>query len=203
MKTHFNILNIFGKKTFLLKMAGLFLLALLMHNTSAAQEAPPGVVTAPEWAPPYDNVGQVQYYYIPDIEVYYDVWNHEFVYLENGNWLFSPTLPAMYSWYDLRNGHTVVLDRQVHQPWLHHELYVSHYPRYYHHVVYGKTVEHPHTHGYDENTRKPLYNPHATVVVEKEQPARRTPVQYKDKNVGQPVKVEKEMMRPVVHEKRK
>src|ERR1700721_26338 len=110
-----------------LKFAGLFSVAFAMQNRLAAQDpnqamqqamnqddySQPAVVTPPDWAPPYDNPAGVQYYYIPDIECYYDVWHHEFAYMENGSWLFSPYLPAMYASYDLLHGHIVVLDRMV------------------------------------------------------------------------------------------
>jgi len=180
--------------------AGLF----LFQFQSRAQDGtpppddyqPPAQVAAPDWAPPYTFDPMIQYYYLPDIEVYYDVWHHEFVYMENGSWLFSPVLPAIYAGYDLFHGHTVILDRQVHRPWIHHELYAAHYPRYYHHVVYPAREGYSRPYGFDENARKPIYVPardadrHAVV-----QPQRAEPVHY-SKTVGQPVKVEKNMMRP-------
>ncbi len=183
--------------------ASVFLFALMCSHHSFAQDADqldyqqPAVVTPPDWAPPYDSPAGVQYYYIPDISCYYDVWHHEFVYLDNGNWLFSPVLPPMYAGYDLLHGHIVILDRMVHHPWMHHELYASHYPRYYHHVVYPGREGYSRPYGFDENARKPIYVPardagrHEVI-----QPARAQPVHYSDRNVGQPVHVEKEMMRP-------
>ena len=175
-------------------------------------------ITPPGWAPAYENVNRVQYYYLPDLEVYYDVWNHEFVYLEEGNWLFSPFLPPMYANYDLFGGHVVILDYRVHQPWMHHELYVSHYPRYYHHSVYARDKGEYST-GFDENTSKHYYGPRANSGSngprtnaapprneehEKSssepnhggQAPRSQPVHYQEKNIGHPVKVQKNMTRP-------
>lgn len=60
----------------------------------------------PEWGPAgYDYA---EYYYMPDIETYYYVPKRQFVYLSGGNWLFSPTLPPMYSNYNLYSGYKVV-----------------------------------------------------------------------------------------------
>jgi hypothetical protein len=99
----------------------------------------PGVgqnIVPPSWAPYYDNVSMVRYYYLPDIECYYDVWNHEFVYLEDGSWMFGATLPLDFSWYNLNSAFVVVLNQNVYEPWRHFHYYVSHYPRYYYETTY-------------------------------------------------------------------
>lgn len=61
----------------------------------------------PVWAPkaPVD----VHYYYLPDIEVYYDVPERRYIYLRNGRWQRSATLPTYYRGYDLYKGRTVYL----------------------------------------------------------------------------------------------
>jgi hypothetical protein len=78
----------------------------------------------PRWrVPGYDYV---QYYYLPEIGTYYDVGRHQFVYLSNGRWVFSASLPYAYRNYDLYGGYKVVIN----QP---------HAYRYYetHRVKYG------------------------------------------------------------------
>ena len=113
----------------------------------------------PIWAPQYDNVNQVQYYYLPDIESYYDVYNHEFVYLENGNWIFAPQLPQRYGWYDFNNSFSVVLDYSAHEPWRYHNFYFEHYPRNYYREMYRNEFanrEHC-ARGFDENNRSLVY----------------------------------------------
>jgi len=63
----------------------------------------------PAWrAPGYDYV---EYYYLPDIESYYYVPRHQFVYLSNGRWVFSASLPSRYRGYDLYSGYKVVVNR--------------------------------------------------------------------------------------------
>lgn len=63
----------------------------------------------PAWrAPGYDYV---EYYYLPEIECYYYVPRHQFVYLSGNNWVFSATLPARYRGYDLYRGYKVVINQ--------------------------------------------------------------------------------------------
>ncbi|RYG17095.1 MAG: hypothetical protein EOO07_11850, partial [Chitinophagaceae bacterium] len=62
----------------------------------------------PLWGPVgYDHV---DYYYLPDVESYYSVPKKQFVYLNNGNWIFSNSLPTRYSNYNLYNGYKVVIN---------------------------------------------------------------------------------------------
>jgi len=108
----------------------------------------------PHWAPPYSH--GAHYYYIPDIETYYDLTNNEFIYLSNGQWCYSHTLPMMYTDYDLDNCFAVVLNINVYRPWMHHQYYVSHYPRYYYRDYYDH-CNIPYVRGYNENSRSAVY----------------------------------------------
>lgn len=53
----------------------------------------------------------VEYYYLPDIETYYYVPTHQFIYLSNGRWVFSASLPNQYRSYNLYSGYKVVINR--------------------------------------------------------------------------------------------
>ena len=80
----------------------------------------------PAWGPTgYDHA---DYYYLPDIDVYYSVPRHEFVYSENGQWVFSKTLPARYRGYDLYSGYKVVINEP--EPYLHADKYRDEYAKY-------------------------------------------------------------------------
>jgi len=158
----------------------------------------------PDWAPEY--YPGVRYYYLPDIETYYDLSNQDFVYLDNGQWLFSNTLPSMYSGYNLYNGYEIALDIDVFQPWMHHHLYLSNYPRYYYHSVYNNS-EIGNIRGFNENVKTPFYitpadrtrntqlsrNNKALAIPK----ITRQPQQpnYYGKNIGRPVKVQSQMRR--------
>ena len=65
------------------------------------------VGTPPVWAP--SAPVQVKYYYLPDIEVYYDVPARRYMYLRNGRWFRSASLPSHYRGYDLYHGQTIFL----------------------------------------------------------------------------------------------
>jgi len=110
----------------------------------------------PSWAPPY--VQGVRYYYLPDIETYYDLTNREFVYLNNGQWYYSQSLPGIYADFDLDNCFTVAIDYNTYQPWMHQQYYVSHYPRYYYRDYYDHSNI-PYVRGYNENSRSAIYWP--------------------------------------------
>ncbi|MEO8416216.1 MAG: hypothetical protein ABI472_21320, partial [Ginsengibacter sp.] len=80
----------------------------------------------PVWGPVgYDYV---DYYYLPDLDVYYDVPRGMFVYFNSGRWNFSAFLPARYGRYDLYNSYKVVINDR--DPWLRNRYYRSRYEGY-------------------------------------------------------------------------
>jgi hypothetical protein len=80
----------------------------------------------PAWGPVgYD---QANYYYMPDIDTYYDVPAHRYVYLDNNNWVRRASLPARYSNYNLYNGYKVVVNEP--QPWTRATVYRTRYANY-------------------------------------------------------------------------
>lgn len=62
----------------------------------------------PSWGPV--GYSAVNYYYIPDIQAYYDVRATQFIYLNGGTWIRSSRLPQQYRNYDLNRGYKVVLN---------------------------------------------------------------------------------------------
>jgi hypothetical protein len=83
----------------------------------------------PPWAPPYDNVSSVRYYYLPDYEMYYDVWDGDFWYVGgDGAWISSLSLPPAYGGMDLNGAFIVLIDRDMDRPWQQHEYYRDNYP---------------------------------------------------------------------------
>jgi hypothetical protein len=64
--------------------------------------------TPPSWGPSgYDGV---RYYYLPDIESYYDVRSSMFIYMSGNRWIRTRNLPARYRNYDLNRGYKVVMN---------------------------------------------------------------------------------------------
>lgn len=67
--------------------------------------------TLPDWGVAENN--NARYYYIPDIETYYDVKGQNFVYMKDGTWAKTNELPATYKDYDLYSGYKVVLEGEA------------------------------------------------------------------------------------------
>jgi hypothetical protein len=94
----------------------------------------------------YDHV---DYYYLPDIDVYYSVSRQQFVYPAGGRWVFAATLPERYHSYDIYRGYKVVVNEP--EPYRHCEVYRGRYARYRN--IYGQQVmirDHHHVEGQDD-----------------------------------------------------
>jgi hypothetical protein len=63
--------------------------------------------TLPDWG--VAGADNARYYYIPDIESYYDVRGQNFVYMKDGTWVKTKEVPAAYRDYDLYDSYKVVL----------------------------------------------------------------------------------------------
>ncbi|WP_413669912.1 hypothetical protein ACEN9X_08220 [Mucilaginibacter sp. Mucisp86] len=80
----------------------------------------------PDWGPVgYDYVN---YYYMPDIDAYYDVPAHNYVYFENNVWVHRRYLPVRYRNYNVYNGYKVVINDR--NPWIRNTYYRDHYYGY-------------------------------------------------------------------------
>jgi len=80
----------------------------------------------PQWGPTgYDHV---DYYYLPDVDAYYNVPAKQYVYLNNGSWVWRNSLPSKYSGYDLYNSYKVVMNTP--KPYLSHQTHVKEYSKY-------------------------------------------------------------------------
>ncbi|WP_348822288.1 hypothetical protein [Flavobacterium aestuarii] len=128
-----------------MKTIKFFIIALLFIGANAMQAqvsvnvnigTPPPVVVAspkvviaspPDWGPVgYDNM---EYYYLPDIQVYYDIRLAQYIYFGNGRWIRSSRLPAYCRNYNLYNGYKVVLtDYHGNAPYVYHN---AHKVKYY------------------------------------------------------------------------
>jgi hypothetical protein len=86
--------------------------------------------TPPLWGPVgYSNV---QYYYLPDVEAYYDVRSSNFIYFSGGKWIHRKQLPNHYRNYDLYNGYKVVMsDYRGKTPYVYFKDHKSKYKKGY------------------------------------------------------------------------
>lgn len=108
----------------------------------------------PQWGPYYSD--GTRYYYLPDIESYYDLYTQEFIFLNQAQWIYSPYLPSIYPDFNLNNSFVVVVNSNIYQPWMHHQYYVSHFPRYYYRDYYDHSNI-PYVRGFNENSRSAIY----------------------------------------------
>ncbi|WP_185960382.1 hypothetical protein [Pedobacter westerhofensis] len=77
----------------------------------------------PDWGPRGYN--HVDYYYLPDVDSYYDVPTRQYVYLEGGSWVHRRYLPSRYRGYDLYGGRKIVINSR--DPWMRHNEYRTRY----------------------------------------------------------------------------
>lgn len=91
---------------------------VLAFNSSQAQvRFQINIGSQPVWGPVgYDHV---EYYYIPDIDAYYYVPRHQYVYYRGDRWVFSNSLPGRYRDFDLYHSYKVVENEP--RPYMHHD----------------------------------------------------------------------------------
>ena len=80
----------------------------------------------PAWGPAGYN--HVDYYYLPDINAYYNVGTAQYIFFNNNQWRFANRLPGIYSNYDIYRAYKVVVNRQ--RPYLNNAYDIQHYSQY-------------------------------------------------------------------------
>lgn len=107
-------------------------IVLFLASTLQAQvSVNVNIGTPPLWGP----VGytEVRYYYIPDVEAYYDVESSMFIYYSGGAWIHRSYLPRMYRNYDLYSGYKVVMsDYHGNAPYTNFKEHKIKYAKGYH-----------------------------------------------------------------------
>ncbi len=82
--------------------------------TVSAQSINININIQPSWGPVgYDYA---EYYYIPELNIYYDVTNALFYFLSSGTWTGAKYLPLKYKRFDLSSLYKVVLNGEP-APW--------------------------------------------------------------------------------------
>ena len=81
------------------------------------------IVKQPIWGPVgYDYV---EYYYIPEVDAYYNVPKQKYVYMEKGKWVTRSNLPRQYRGHDMYHTTKFVINEP--RPYLQHQKYKSIY----------------------------------------------------------------------------
>lgn len=115
------------------------------------------VGTPPPWGPfGYNNV---RYYYLPDVEAYYDIQSSMFIYNNRGAWVHRAHLPSRYRNYDLYGGYKVVMsDYRGDVPYAYYNEHRAKYARGYHGEPQRTIGERPgrwnKENGHDRNMKK-------------------------------------------------
>ncbi|MFI5204005.1 MAG: hypothetical protein ACHQF2_05865 [Flavobacteriales bacterium] len=117
--------HLFRKKSFQNRLAVLLTIAGLLGLKPANSQVSINISLQPLWGPvSYDYV---EYYYLPEAEVYYYVPTNQFIYWNTGRWMYVSYLPAIYH-IDLYRTYKVVLNTP--RPFMHHKTYKTKYYKF-------------------------------------------------------------------------
>jgi hypothetical protein len=84
----------------------------------------------PQWGPV--GYSEARYYYLPDVEAYYDVPSSMFIYFNGVTWVHRSSLPSRYRNYDLYHGYKVVMsDYRGNRPYSNFKDYKVRYAKGY------------------------------------------------------------------------
>ena len=101
--------------------------AVLFAGKSQAQiSVSINIGSQPAWGP--SGYNHVDYYYLPDINTYYNVATAQYIYLVNSRWHFAKQLPERYHNYNIYNSYKVVVNRQ--HPYQNNRYDMQHYSQY-------------------------------------------------------------------------
>lgn len=114
-----------------MKVIKLVALGMVLFFAGAAQSQVSmhiNIGTPPLWGPA--GYSDVRYYYLPDVEAYYDVHSSMFIYFEGRAWVRRSYLPSRYKNYNLYDGYKVVMkDYHGEAPYYKHREYRTLYPK--------------------------------------------------------------------------
>ncbi|WP_035671894.1 hypothetical protein [Flavobacterium sp. 83] len=91
-----------------LKLIALGIILFASSTIHAQVSVSLNIGTRPDWGP--SGYAEAEYYYLPDVEAYYDVRATQFIYFGDERWIRSRYLPRQYRNYDLYSGYKVVLN---------------------------------------------------------------------------------------------
>lgn len=98
----------------------------LIGTVSLSAQVRININLQPLWGPTeYDYV---EYYYLPEHDIYYYAPQRQFIYLRGGNWTTVRSLPTQYRNVDLYNTYKVVINEP--KPYLKHKYYADHYKQF-------------------------------------------------------------------------
>lgn len=107
-------------------------IAFFLTSTLIAQvSVNVNVGSPPLWGPV--GFSGARYYYLPDVESYYDVQTSMFIYNVGGAWIHRTYLPTQFNGYDLYGGYKVVMtDYQGNIPYTYFKAHKIKFAKGYH-----------------------------------------------------------------------
>lgn len=135
-------------KTLKLIAVGIFLFASSLMQAQVSVNVTIG--SPPSWGPVgYSNV---HYYYLPDVQAYYDIRASQFIFFNNGIWIRARYLPGTYRNYDLYSGYKVVLtDYHGSHPYYYFNSHKAKYHKGYKGSPQKTIGKNPHYNGNNSN----------------------------------------------------
>ncbi|WP_221390667.1 hypothetical protein [Dyadobacter sp. NIV53] len=107
-------------------LAGLLIVSALGYEVNAQVSVNINIGNQPAWGPTgYDHV---DFYYLPDINVYFDVNKSQYVYQNGTQWIYGKNLPSRYKNFDLYNSYKVVMNEP--KPYLRNKIQKTQYANY-------------------------------------------------------------------------
>jgi hypothetical protein len=130
-------------KTLKLLVSGILLFSFFFSSGQAIIQTSRNI---PAWGVP---VTSERYYYLPDIETYYDIPSGQYVHLRDGNWVRSNTVPAAYRNYDFQRGRKVVInDYRGNAPYTYYNVHrVKYAPAQQQRIYYKDKHDYKHGNG--------------------------------------------------------
>ena len=97
------------------------------HTASAQLSVQINIGNQPAWGPVGYNYAR--YYYLPEINAYYDINAQRFMYMDRGRWITARHLPPAYGRINLYNTYKVVVNRNY-VPYRDNRMDIVNYGKY-------------------------------------------------------------------------
>lgn len=120
------------KRLMFILSLGLMIGMVHVNRTEAQVHVSVNIDVQPAWGP--SGYYYAEFYYIPALNIYYDVASRLFCYYNRGRWISVRHLPAMYSHYDFYSLYKVVLNQERY-PWKYNNRHRRMYAKYRHNYV--------------------------------------------------------------------
>lgn len=142
------------KKIIIAAVLALGIMNFTAQDANAQVSVNVNIGSQPMWGPVgYDYV---QYYYIPEYNVYYDVMSQRYIYLNGQRWIHARALPPRYGHIDMYRTYKVVVNQ--HNPYRHNNMHMRDYGHYRGHRDQRMLRDYGHRNGnyrYQDNRHDP------------------------------------------------